>query len=123
MLLNEKFYTIAGVDRIDDQHATYHISLLADCDVYRGHFPGKPVCPGVCEIETLKECVMHMTGKNLSITTVKQCRFTAVASPEKSLTADITISLEPIEEGGYKVQATWADAETSYMDFKGEMKP
>ncbi len=34
----------------------FRVALNADCEVYQGHFPGEPVCPGVCNIQMIKEC-------------------------------------------------------------------
>lgn len=45
MLLENNFYHVVGKSA-DNQKTVYTIELLPDCDVYRGHFPGRPVCPG-----------------------------------------------------------------------------
>lgn len=119
MLFENKYYKIldANVDGLD---AVYRIALLPDCDVYRGHFPGNPVSPGVCNIETIKECAMLLTGKKLQISTIKQCRLTAVASPALCPEVDVTLSLLPTDKG-FAVTASIADAERTYMEYKGEM--
>lgn len=120
MLLQDKFYKVINVDKTDDQHAVFHCVLLADCDVYRGHFPGKPVSPGVCNIELIKECVMMLTGQKLTINGIKQCRLTAVATPQVCPEIDVTVAVTPVE-GGYAVVASIADADQSYMEYKGDM--
>lgn len=120
MLLKDKFYKVLGENKTDGNNAVFHCALLADCDVYRGHFPHKPVSPGVCNIEMIKECVMLLTGKKLVIKTIKQCRLTAVASPAVCPEVDVTVAVTPCE-GGYNVVARIADAQTSYMEYKGEM--
>jgi len=120
MLLKNKYYTVLGETRIDEQNAVFHCELKADCDVYRGHFPEKPVSPGVCNIEMIKECVMMLTGQSLLIKTIKQCRLTAVATPFVCPEVDVTVQAVPMEDG-YSVVARIADQERSYMEYKGEM--
>lgn len=120
MLLQEKFYKVINTNKIDDQNAVYTCSLLDDCDVYRGHFPGKPVSPGVCNIEMIKECAMMLTDHSLVIKGIKQCRLTAVASPSVCPVVDVTVNATPIE-GGYNVSARIADVNQTYMEYKGEM--
>lgn len=120
MLLKDKYYTVLNEARTDEQNAVFHCELKADCDVYRGHFPEKPVSPGVCNIEMIKECVMVLTGKSLIIKTIKQCRLTAVATPSVCPEVDVTVQAVPTDNG-YVVVARIADAERSYMEFKGEM--
>lgn len=120
MLLKNKYYTVLSETRIDEQNAVFHCELKADCDVYRGHFPEKPVSPGVCNIEMIKECVMMLTEQNLVIKTIKQCRLTAVVTPSVCPEVDVTVQAVPTEVG-YSVVARIADSERSYMEYKGEM--
>lgn len=122
MLLENKFYHIISEEKSGEGSVIYQLELLPDCDVYRGHFPGKPVSPGVCEIETVKELVMSQVGRKLFIATVNQCRFKAVASPQVCPKIKVALEISLCGEGCYKVLATISDAEVVYMEFKGEMK-
>ncbi|MDO4496317.1 MAG: beta-hydroxyacyl-ACP dehydratase [Bacteroidales bacterium] len=120
MLLKDKFFTVLHEERLTANDAVYLCELKADCDVYRGHFPGKPVSPGVCNIEMIRECAEMLTGKDLKINTIKQCRLTAVASPAICPKVDVKVSVAAIEgTNTYNVVATIADAERSYMELKG----
>ncbi|WP_288208111.1 beta-hydroxyacyl-ACP dehydratase [uncultured Parabacteroides sp.] len=119
MLLVNKYYKIIDIYG-EGSNVVYRIVFLPDCDVYRGHFPGNPVCPGVCNIQTIKECTMMLTGKKLTISTIKQCRLTAVASPMICQEIDVRISISPIDKG-FTVTATMTDAERTYMEYKGDM--
>lgn len=120
MLLKDKFYKVLSVEKPDENTALYHCQLLADCDCYRGHFPGKPVSPGVCNIEMIKECTMLHTGKSLLINTIKQCRLTAVATPIVCPEVDVRVNVTA-KGDAYTVVASITAGETSYMEFKGEM--
>ena len=121
MLLKDKYFKIRSVSRENELNAVFHCELLADCDVYRGHFPEKPVSPGVCNIEMIKECAMELIGSKLLIKTIKQCRLTAVAAPQICPEVDVTLAMTPTEEG-FSVIAKIADTDKSYMEYKGEMK-
>lgn len=121
MLLKNKYYKIMKETQLDSNNGVYLLSLLPQADVYRGHFPHKPVCPGVCNIETIRECAEMLTGQDLFIKTIKQCRLTAVLSPEYASLIDVTVSVARIEgTDSYTVIGKIADAETSYMELKGE---
>lgn len=119
MLLKNNYYQIISMNS-DGQSAIYRLSLLPDCDVYQGHFPGHPVCPGVYNIQTIKECAILLTGKKLFISTIKKCRLTAVATPKVCPEVDVTISVVHIEKG-FTVTAKITDAEKVYMEYKGDM--
>ena len=119
MLLENSYYKIIGRSG-EGLDAVFRVALLPDCEVYKGHFPGNPVSPGVCNIETIKECAMLLTGKRLVIDTIRQCRLTAVASPSVSPEVEVTLSCSPVGKG-FAVTAKIADNERTYMEYKGEM--
>ena len=80
MWLKEHYYKVL-TRRVSDGCTVFRIVFLSDCEVYRGHFPGHPVCPGAFNIQMVKECAMEVSGKALHIRTIKLCRLTAVVSP------------------------------------------
>lgn len=121
MKLEGKYYTVLNVASEDGNTATYHIALRPDCDIYQGHFPGNPVCPGVCNIQTIKECAERSTGRQLRITFVKQCRLTTLATPAVCKELDVKVNVLPKDETTCTIVATISDADNIYMEYKGEM--
>lgn len=120
MLLENKFYKVLSEVRNEDLSAKYHLAILPNCSVYDGHFPSDPVCPGVCNIETIKECAMILTGEDLRYETIKQCRLIALATPTVSPEVDVQVNLTA-NANGYMVQATIADDKQTYMILKGQL--
>lgn len=119
MLLENNFYHVVGKSA-DNQKTVYTIELLPDCDVYRGHFPGRPVCPGVCNMETIKELAILTAGHKLAMSKVKKCRFLAVATPVENSKLNVSISCDDMGET-VAVTAQISDTDKVYVDFKGEM--
>ncbi len=121
MLLENKFYRVLSEERhTEGLGATYHVAILPECNVYDGHFPGDPVCPGVCNIETIKECAMLLTGEVLRYISIKQCRLTALATPTVCPEVNVGIHLTETADG-YTVKATIADEGQTYMILKGQL--
>lgn len=119
MLLENKYYRWVS-QTIEGENALFRVHLLPECEVYRGHFPGNPVCPGICNVELIKECAMRLAGKNLRIKTLIQCRLTALASPTSCQEFDVHIQALSTENG-FQVRAMIMDAVKKYVDFKGEL--
>lgn len=119
MWLKDCYYKVLS-RRVSDGCTVFRVALLPDCEVYRGHFPGHPVCPGAFNIQMVRECAMEMYGKALCIRTIRRCRLTAVASPGACAELDVEVSLSPSEEG-LEVTARIADGERVYMVYKGMM--
>lgn len=115
------YYRLLGTTPTDSG-AVFRVALLPGCEVYRGHFPGRPVCPGVCNIELIRQCAERLVGQRLHIHTVSQCRFTAVASPALSPEVDVSLSAT-LASGKWLVVARVSSGDCVYVEYKGEMLP
>ena len=65
---------------------------------------------------------MLLTGEELRINSIKQCRLTAIATPTVCPEVDITITATPSANGMYTILATIKDDNQTYMDYKGTME-
>jgi len=117
LLLND-YYRIDMRIAIGDE-ALFRITLLPDYVAYKGHFPGNPISPGVCNIQMIKECVEQFAGKRLFLSTIKKCRFSAMITPLTTPQLQLRVQLLKAEKL-YNVCATLFDATTTYIEFKGE---
>ena len=89
--------------------------------MYRGHFPGNPVSPGVCNIRTIQECACRVAGERLFIATIKRCRLTALVSPSICPELDVEVRLSPADTG-FTVEARMTEAGVTYVEYTGEMR-
>ena len=119
MKLENNYYELISM-HCGGTGGVFHFTLRPDCEVYRGHFPGNPVCPGVCNMQMIKECAERLTGQRLHIGSIRRCRLTAVATPAACPELTVKIDLQPVGDG-YTVTATISDARQTYMDYKGKM--
>lgn len=123
MLLENNFYKINNVQRSQEgKQAIFDVTLLDDCPVYEGHFPGRPISPGVCNIGMIQECARLLAeAPDMHLCSIKVCRLTAVAAPHICPSLAVDITLTPADEA-YTVQAQIADPEgTVYMTLKGTL--
>ncbi|MGN0188373.1 MAG: beta-hydroxyacyl-ACP dehydratase [Candidatus Cryptobacteroides sp.] len=97
-MLLENYYNIDGVVSRDGG-AVFTVSLNPDCGVYAGHFPGSPVCPGVCSMQMVKECAEKAAGREYRIKEIKQCRYVSLMSPQTHPQVTVDVALEPTGEG------------------------
>ena len=96
-MLIKDYYTIENVLKQDDGIVRFNISLNADCPVYKGHFPGEPVSPGVCNIQMIKECAEQVAGKSLLLNNLQQCRLTTLVTPLAHPQVEVKILLDILE--------------------------
>lgn len=108
MLLKDFYETISL-----ENDATKHLAIIRvneKHDVFKGHFPGNPIMPGVCMMQIIKELTEKITGHTLVMQTLSNVKFMALINPEVNpelrLELDITT-----DENGIRVKNT-----TSFND-------
>jgi len=66
------------------------VSLLPDSRIYKAHFPGFPITPGVCIVQICTEILSEVIGRKLEMVEAKDVRFLAPISPEQTETLSIS---------------------------------
>lgn len=80
MRLIDNMYDVADMT-VDGRHCTATVTLRPDCDIYRAHFPGQPVTPGVCIIGMATELASSAFGTSMRLRVVRNAKFIAVIDP------------------------------------------
>ncbi|WP_299600515.1 3-hydroxyacyl-ACP dehydratase [uncultured Aquimarina sp.] len=92
-------------DSVRDGVQITTITLNPDNDIFKGHFPGNPVTPGVCTLQIIKELTEKRTGCSLFMKKSSNVKFMAVINPEKNPDLEITNDFKDGEEE-IKVKST-----------------
>lgn len=96
-MLIEGLYTVLSQEQVENE-LKVTVKLHKEHEVFKGHFPGSPVMPGVCMIQMIKELTEQKLGKNLFLTVASNVKFMAIINPEVNET--IVVSLNIIDEDG-----------------------
>ncbi|MCE1167501.1 MAG: hypothetical protein LWX70_05330 [Sphingobacteriia bacterium] len=103
---------------VDDtsEMVSYRLTINTDHDVFKGHFPDKPVVPGVCTISLVRELLEKWSGYTLLLKSIQQCKFTGMIIPDGNY-IDLSIKVknqnslyaEVVQSGQivFKMKATW----------------
>lgn len=97
-MLKNNFYFIELKTQQEDNIAAT-ISLNPEHEIFKGHFPGKPVVPGVCMIQIVKELLEEHSGEPLLFTKGNQIKFLQLLIPQKDELIDVNIQWKTIDEG------------------------
>ena len=81
------------------------VHLNKNHEIFKGHFPGNPVMPGVCMIQIIKELTEEAIGKDLFLTVSSNIKFMAIINPKKNPDLKLTIDINE-ENGEVKVKNT-----------------
>jgi 3-hydroxyacyl-[acyl-carrier-protein] dehydratase len=80
MLMND-FYRIEYLQR-DPNSVSCRVAFNTQHDIFKGHFPGQPVVPGVCMMEMVKELLEQQTDQRLWMRNAGQVKFLQMITPD-----------------------------------------
>lgn len=89
--------------------------------IFKGHFPGKPVLPGVCMIQIIKELTERAMGRELQLSVASNVKFMAIINPE----TDPELLMELVitgEENLIKVRNTTSFGDTIALKLNATFK-
>ena len=104
MLTN--FYKVLSVDEQEAGKFTAQVSLNAEHDVFKGHFPGNPVTPGVCMMQIIKDITQEVTGLNLRLQSATNVKFMALINPFETPDLSIELDIQETNDDMIKVRNT-----------------
>lgn len=105
MRLNGDFFRIESrMEGLPQGQSGFNIILNPDHLIYKAHFPGQPVTPGVCILQMIQEILSEQEGMPLFIKKIKNVKFTNVISPLNDSRVSVQFSSVSEEEGGVRAQ-------------------
>ena len=105
MKLNGELFRIESrMEGLPQGQSGFNIILTPDHLIYKAHFPGQPVTPGVCILQMLQELLSVQYDKQLFIKNIKNAKFISVMSPVTDSRVSVLFSSVTQEEGGLKAQ-------------------
>ncbi|WP_155844956.1 3-hydroxyacyl-ACP dehydratase [Chryseobacterium daeguense] len=105
------FYILQSYEKTENGSFIATISLNKNHDIFKGHFPGNPVTPGVCMMQIVKELTEEFTGLKLFLKSASNVKFMAIINPFE--TPDLKLQLEINETDDLiKVKNTTSFGET-----------
>lgn len=119
MLLNS-FFTINTIEQAEKY--TIGIALNPEHEVYRGHFPGNPIAPGVCLTQMVKETLEFITKKKLTMVTGDNLKFTAILDPNVTPSVTMVLGLKTKENGILQADSVVTSGETSFFTIRAGFK-
>ena len=122
MFLNS-LYTIERIQREGNiNKLSVLIRLNPSHGIFKGHFPGNPILPGVCIIQILKEILMYHFNKNLTLTYAGSIKYFSIINPV--MNSVIKFDIELSEMGNNKISCnTFLYSESVlFCRFKGDFQ-
>lgn len=100
------FYKVLSEEKTTDSKYTITILVNEKHDVFKGHFPGNPIMPGVCMIQIIKELTEKITESTLMIQTLSNVKFMALINPEATPELRLELDILTTEDDLVKLKNT-----------------
>ncbi len=113
MKLLDSLYTIISDNATESVHS-YALRLNPEHFIYKAHFPGEPITPGVCIMQIALELTELASGCSLALSTVKNIKFLRIISPLQTEEICFNIGKLNVEEDIVRVQVTVTRDEDVY---------
>jgi 3-hydroxyacyl-[acyl-carrier-protein] dehydratase len=104
MKLQDDFFEYVDIIR-DTDKTEYHIRLNSGHSIYKDHFPGNPITPGVCIIQIVKELASENLNRPLFLQKIVKIRYFKAINPVNNVIINVTLNISE-KEAGYNVSAT-----------------
>jgi 3-hydroxyacyl-[acyl-carrier-protein] dehydratase len=118
MILEGSFYTVVS-PVMEQDNIRAILKINPDHEIFRGHFPGQPVVPGVCMMQIVKELLETGTGRSLRLQTGLDLKFLSVIDPGKNNTVHAETNYTVLASGDINVTARLFYNEITFFKFKG----
>ena len=119
-MLIKGLYSILSFEQ-EVQKVLVSVKLHEEHEVFKGHFPGNPVMPGVCMIQMIKELTEKAIGKELFLSVASNIKFMAIINPEKNDTIQLILDTSE-EEDFVKVKSSVSFEDTLALKLSATFK-
>lgn len=119
-MLIKDFYKVLSLTQEGNQIQA-QIFVNKDHAIFKGHFPGNPVMPGVCIMQIIKELTEQVVGGELFMSKASNIKFKTIINPELHPTLDLQINIKE-EEDFIKIKNTTKFAETVALQLSATYK-
>lgn len=104
------------VDAIDDTENgfTARVRCNPSHPIYQSHFPGNPITPGACLLQTAGNILQKKLGRPLYLKAAKNIKYLNLLIPAEGKTVCFGFSNGSETETEYKVQVVIADESTVF---------
>lgn len=118
-MLIEDFYKVENTEVAEDEIIA-HIELNKTHQVYKGHFPGQAVVPGVIQLQIIKEIFEDGLQEKFQLHYVVFAKYLRLITPETSGQLDIIIRHKKTGEDVYQINALIGSGDIVFTKLKAD---
>ncbi len=122
MLLNKLYKTRSLNANSDGSGFMAEIELDPSHPLFKGHFPGNPILPGVCTVQIIKEILEQSVQKSLRMTKAGNIKYLGFVNPVNMPLLTCKLQIKAGDSTNISCSATIYAQGVSVCSFKGEFE-
>lgn len=118
-----QFFTLEAGEK-NGNSATYRCRLHPEAPVFKAHFPGFPVLPGVLTLKMVVDAInasQFFSTQTLTVQSIGNAKYLAVINPQETQEVEISVALKAEknadEPAVFQFKATVQNGETRFATF------
>lgn len=118
-----QFFTLESGEK-NGNSATYRCRLHPEAPVFKAHFPGFPVLPGVLTLKMVVDAInasQFFSTQTLTVQSIGNAKYLAVVNPQETQEVEISVALKAEknadEPAVFQFKATVQNEETRFATF------
>jgi 3-hydroxyacyl-[acyl-carrier-protein] dehydratase len=121
-LLKSNFGKIINTE-IQENKVIFEVLLNSNHTIYQGHFPSRPITPGVCTMQLVRELFQSYLNKHLTLIKSKNVKFSGMIDPKITPNITIEILILPTDSSNeVKIKASVFFQDITFCKFDGDYK-
>lgn len=118
-----QFFTLEAGEK-NGNSATYRCRLHPEAPVFKAHFPGFPILPGVLTLKMVVDAInasQFFSTQTLTVQSIGNAKYLAVVNPQETQKVEISVALKAEknadEPAVFQFKATVQNGETRFATF------
>lgn len=118
-----QFFTLESGEK-NGNSATYRCRLHPEAPVFKAHFPGFPILPGVLTLKMVVDAInasQFFSTQTLTVQSISNAKYLAVVNPQETQEVEISVALKAEknadEPAVFQFKATVQNGETRFATF------
>lgn len=118
-----QFFTLKSGEK-NGNSATYRCRLHPEAPVFKAHFPGFPILPGVLTLKMVVDAInasQFFSTQTLTVQSIGNAKYLAVVNPQETQEVEISVALKAEknadEPAVFQFKATVQNGETRFATF------
>jgi 3-hydroxyacyl-[acyl-carrier-protein] dehydratase len=115
---NDPLFRIIKMEHTEGSVKTI-LDINKSSEIFKGHFPDRPIVPGACMLQIVKEVVEITLGSTLMLKKANHLKFISMIEPATTDFIQLDISYKIIDENTINVSARLINAGAVCFKFQG----